>query len=426
MAADAVFPRVFKATPELFKQLYGAGDDVFAKQMRRYEALKQEHRRLFGQADTLFFSSPGRTEIGGNHTDHNNGRVLAAAVTLDMLACVSKTDDGIITLYSKGYEKPFVINTAQLALVPEEAGTSLALIRGVCFKLRELGQALGGFNAVMTSDVLSGSGLSSSAAFEVLVGAILLGLYGDGRLSAVELAKLCQFAENVYFGKPSGLMDQCACAVGSLVGIDFKDGASPIVRSVDYDFAKSGYCLVVVATRSSHDDLTAEYASIPAEMKQVAKQFQAETLRAVDEDKFFSRLPELREKVSDRALLRSLHFFNENRRVNQQLCALETGDLAAFLQLVNESGLSSWTLLQNLYVGGQTSQSLALACALSRELLSPEGAWRVHGGGFAGTILAFVPNARLKNYVSAMDALFGSGACTVLGIRPLGPVAAKL
>ncbi len=413
-----------EAGARALKALYGENEETLKKQRARYLALQQKHEALFGAAETAFFSAPGRTEIGGNHTDHNHGCVLAAAVTLDMLACVSPTTDGVITLYSEGYERPFVVDTASLEMDPKEAGTTTALIRGVCFKLKELGLKVGGFNGVMTSDVLSGSGLSSSAAFEVLMACVLDGLWNGGKLDAVERAKLCQYVENNYFGKPSGLMDQSACSVGGLVGIDFADPKAPVFSSVQYDFAARGFSVVVVATRSSHDDLTQEYASIPAEMRSVAACFGKETLRDVDPAEFYAHLP--CGKVSDRALLRAMHFFSESERVRGMVQALKEDRLPDFLARIVESGESSWKLLQNLYVGGSDSQSLALACALSEHILKGSGGWRVHGGGFAGTILAFVPGALLNEYVRTLNAVFGDGACTVLGIRACGPVRVEL
>ena len=422
LAARLDAPRAQQA----LKTLYGAHEGVLLRQRERYLALERAHAALFGPKETHFFSSPGRTEIGGNHTDHNHGRVLAAAVTLDMLACVSVSGDSLITLYSKGYDKPFVVDSRDTDYRPEEEGSTQALIRGVCAQLRQRGLAVGGFNGVMVSDVLSGSGLSSSAAFEVLLAAILDGLFNGGTLDPVERAKLCQVVENRYFGKPSGLMDQSACSVGGLVGIDFEDVDAPRFEQLQYDFEAKGYSLVVVATRSSHDDLTDEYASIPKEMKQVAEAFGCQTLRQVDPALFYQHLGQLRRSLSDRALMRAMHFFGENQRVADQLQALQQDRLADFLSMVVDSGESSWRLLQNLYVGGQTAQSLALACALSEKLLKGRGAWRVHGGGFAGTILAFVPEAQLAAYVQAMDGLFGAGAATVLGIRPVGPVEVAL
>ena len=300
-----------------------------------------------------------------------------------------------------------------------EKYTTDALIRGVCRKLHDMGYAIGGFNAAVTSRVLSGSGLSSSAAFEVLLVCILDGLYNGSILDGVTRAKISQWVENNYFGKPSGLMDQSACSIGGLVGIDFKH-ADPKIGSYSFDFAARGFSLVVLATNSSHDDLTDGYAAIPREMRAVAEALGGKVLRDVKVEQLLERLPEVRQKTSDRAVLRALHYYDENERVRAMYTALENGDLDAFLDNVIRSGESSWKLLQNLYVGGSTEQSLALACALSERMLRGSGAWRVHGGGFAGTILAFVPHYKLAAYVEKMNAVFGAGACTVLDIRPVG------
>ena len=406
---------------EEFHLLYGGGEDVAQEEAARYTALLYDYVRYFGKngAEPAFFSSPGRTEIIGNHTDHNSGLVLAAAVTLDTLAAAAPTDDGIITLYSAGYAKPFIVDTCDLDKKDEEKNTTFALIRGVCRKLKNMGYTIGGFNAAVTSRVLGGSGLSSSAAFEVLLVCILDGLYNDSIIDGVTGAKISQWVENEYFGKPSGLMDQSACSIGGLVGIDFKN-ADPKIEAYSFDFEARGFNVVVLATNSSHDDLTDEYASIPAEMKAVAAALGGKVLRQFKVQQLIEKLPEVREKTSDRAVMRALHYYDENERVKACYQAIEEGNLDAFLQNIILSGESSWKMLQNLYVGGKCEQSLALACALSERMLKGSGAWRVHGGGFAGTILAFVPHYKLDAYVQQMDAVFGKGACTVLGIRPVG------
>lgn len=419
MMTDLIRRLSLDATTEKLKKLYGENPDTLLRQRERYISLAEEFKRNFGEADVVYFSSPGRTEIGGNHTDHNKGRVLAAAVTLDTLACVAKTDSPIITLYSRGYDKPFVIDTRDTDYKRAEEGSTHALLRGVCALMKKQGYTIGGYNAVVASDVLSGSGLSSSAAFEVLLCAIMDGLYNGSRMDPVERAKMCQIVENKFFGKPSGLMDQSACSVGGLISIDFEK-AEPVFKTLSYDFDAHGMAVVVLATRSSHDDLTDEYASIPAEMKAVAAAFGKNVLREVDENAFYSRIGKLRAYVSDRAVMRAMHFFAENNRVAEQVQALLDDDLDAFMQLVIDSGESSWKLLQNLYVGGATAQSLALACAVSQTLLAGRGAWRVHGGGFAGTTLNFVPKELLPRYVATMDGIFGKGACTTLGIRGVG------
>ncbi|MDR2514899.1 MAG: tRNA (adenosine(37)-N6)-threonylcarbamoyltransferase complex ATPase subunit type 1 TsaE [Christensenellaceae bacterium] len=396
--------------------LYGKG----CEQARlRFLELEAEFQRRFGQTGGRFFSSPGRTEIGGNHTDHNKGSVLAAAVTLDMKAVARRSGDGLVTLYSEGFSEPFLVGLSDLEPRKEEEGTSRALIRGILQGLQNAGFQIGGFQAVMRSDVRSGSGLSSSAAFELLVAAIIDGLYNDGEIDGIARAKACQWAENRHFGKPSGLMDQSACSLGGLIAIDF-GGEEPTILRFAFDFDAAGYSPVVLSTGSSHDDLTAEYAAIPAEMRAVAACFGKQTLSELREEDFAQALPRVREALGDRALLRAMHFFAETRRAKGEAAALQSGDLSAFLRLVVESGESSWKLLQNLYVPGGRVQPLALACALSDEMLRGRGAWRVHGGGFAGTILAFVPKADLDAYIQRMDAVFDRGACEVLGIRTQG------
>ncbi len=410
-----------KKAEEEFHLLYGGSEEALKDQKARYAALVDTYVQQFGceGASPVFFSSPGRTEIIGNHTDHNNGLVLAAAVTLDTLAVAAPTEDGVITLYSAGYDKPFIVDTKDLSLKEEEKNTTFALIRGVCKKLQDMGYTVGGFNATVTSRVLGGSGLSSSAAFEVLLVCILDGLYNGSILDGVTRAKISQWVENVYFGKPSGLMDQSACSIGGLVGIDFKN-ADPKIEAHAFDFEARGFNVVVLATRSSHDDLTDEYASIPAEMKAVAAAMGGKVLRDFKADELIARMAEVREKTSDRAVMRALHYYDENERVKATYKAVDAGDLDAFLANIIASGESSGKELQNLYVGGSTAQSLALACALSERILKGCGGWRVHGGGFAGTILAFVPHYKLEQYVAEMNAVFGEGAATVLGIRPVG------
>ena len=401
--------------------LYGGNENALAEQRARYAKLIERHEARFGKADgdICFFSAPGRTEIGGNHTDHNLGRVLAAAVNLDTVAAVTKSADGVIVVDSEGY-RPITVDTADLSVREDELGTTAALIRGVAARMAELGYKGGGFHATVTSNVLRGSGLSSSAAFEVLMAAILDGLYNGWVLDAKERAQIAQRAENLHFGKPCGLMDQMASSVGGLVTIDFKD-PTPVVEALPYDFKAKGYSLVVVNTGGDHGDLTDDYAAIPAEMKAVAAQFGKKVLREIDPAEMETAIPKLRGKVSDRAILRALHFYDDNARVPMQVAALREDELDVFLSLVIESGESSWKLLQNVYARAQEEQ-MALALELSRRLLGGRGAWRVHGGGFAGTIQAFVPDGLLDAYVKKLEASFGAGACTVLSIRPEGAV----
>ena len=346
-------------------------------------------------------------------------------MNLDTVAIAAPTDNGVITVYSEGYDGALVVNTAELDVVDDERETSMALIRGVSARFTQLGRKVGGFNAIVTSSVFKGSGLSSSAAFEVLIADILSGLYNGGELTGLELAQISQYAENVYFGKPSGLMDQAASALGGLVTIDFRR-EEPKVENVDFDFAAHGYALVVVGAGGNHADLTGEYAAIPIEMKQVAAAFGCKVLREVLPEQVEEGIGELKGKVSDRAIMRALHFFDENERVKDQVEALRKGDIDEFFRLIIASGESSWKLLQNVYVAGQTDEPLALALEMSRRMLSGKGAWRIHGGGFAGTILTFVPNDMLKTFTRKMEDVFGAHSCTVLDVRHAGAIQWKI
>ena len=409
-----------------FSELYGTREGMLVYQMERYCRIAKRFYEEFGSVEGVnFFSAPGRTEIGGNHTDHQSGRVLAAGVNLDTVAIAAPTDNSVITVYSEGYDGALVVNTAELDVVDDERETSMALIRGVAARFTQLGRKVGGFNARVTSSVFKGSGLSSSAAFEVLIADILSGLYNGGELTGLELAQISQYAENVYFGKPSGLMDQAASALGGLVTIDFRR-EEPKVENVDFDFAAHGYALVVVGAGGNHADLTGEYAAIPIEMKQVAAAFGCKVLREVLPEQVEEGIGELKGKVSDRAIMRALHFFDENERVKDQVEALRKGDIDEFFRLIIASGESSWKLLQNVYVAGQTDEPLALALEMSRRMLSGKGAWRIHGGGFAGTILTFVPNDMLKTFTRKMEDVFGAHSCTVLDIRHAGAIQWKI
>ncbi len=357
------------------------------------------------------FSAPGRTEIGGNHTDHQHGCVLAAAVDMETTAEVRLNGTNTIRVDSEGY-KPVEIDLNDLAAKETEKNTTAALIRGVAAAFAQRGYKLVGFDAKVRSTVLPGSGLSSSAAFEVLIGRILNGLFANNAVSAIEIAQIGQYAENVYFGKPSGLMDQMASSVGGLVFIDFATPTQPTVEKSDYDFAHCGYTLCIIDSGADHADLTAEYAAIPAEMKSVAAYFGKTVLRDVDERDFYARLAEVRKAAGDRAVLRAMHFFDENRRVQMQVRALRNDNFAAFLNYVNESGNASWELLQNITPLGATAhQEMALTLALCRKLLGGEGAVRVHGGGFAGTALAFVPNDGFEDFKTAVEATHGVDCC---------------
>lgn len=400
------------------KEIYGA--EAAAAQSERYAAAAQEFEGMFGRKPERFFSAPGRTEVGGNHTDHNNGCVLAAGVSLDVIAAVVPTDDGIIRIKSQGFPMD-TIDTSDLEIKDDEENTSAALIRGVVAGMVRGGRKIGGFSAYTTSNVLKGSGLSSSAAFEVLVGTILSGLYNDFAVSPVEIAQISQFAENIYFGKPSGLMDQMASSVGSFITIDFADTSKPVIEAIDFDFAASGHKLCIVDTKGNHADLTPEYAAIPIEMKSVAGYFGKNSLRELTKNDVLKNIPALREKFGDRAVLRSLHFFGDSERVGKQAAALKAHDFKKFLSLINESGNSSYKYLQNIYASSAPQeQGLSMALYLASEILGGEGACRVHGGGFAGTIQAFVPEDKLSQFRQTMESVFGEGSCYVLSIRPFG------
>ena len=374
---------------------------------------------IFGHAPQWYFSAPGRTEIGGNHTDHQRGRVLAAAVNLDTRAAVEPNGTNIVRVLSQGYPM-CQVDLSELTPKIDEKNTTAALIRGVAAGFVEHGCALSGFDAYVMSTVLPGSGLSSSAAFEVLIGTIFNELFHQGAFSPEEIAKIGQYAENAFFGKPCGLMDQMASAVGGLVAMDF---ASGMVRPLNCDLSRWDHALCIIDTHASHADLTEEYAAVPAEMKAVAAQFHCEVLSQVDEAAFYAEIPTLRKCCTDRALLRSIHFFEENRRVTAQWAALERGDFPAFLELVKESGRSSFMYLQNVIVSGsQAHQDMALALALCENNLKGRGACRVHGGGFAGTVQAFVPLDLLESFCRSMTDVLGEGSCHVLSIRQEGGV----
>ena len=378
----------------------------------------------FGAQPERYFSAPGRTEIGGNHTDHQRGRVLAAAVNLDTLAAVRCSGTGEIRILSQGYPMA-VVRLDRLEPVPAEVNTTAALIRGVAARFRELGCWVEGFDAYCTSTVLPGSGLSSSAAFEVLIGTVINHLFFGSRVSQPEIAQIGQYAENVFFGKPCGLMDQMASSVGNLVTIDFFRKDAPVIRQVDFDFSACGHALCIIDSRASHADLTDEYAAIPQEIGKVCAHFGKEVLSQIPEEAFYAALPALRAECGDRAVLRCVHFYQDNARVPQQVAALEAGDFDRFLVQVKESGQSSWMYLQNVVPAGyKEHQDMAVSLALCQHYLRGRGACRVHGGGFAGTVQAFVPFELLDSFRSGVDAVLGQGACHVLSIRPQGGVEA--
>ncbi len=397
------------------------GEDSLRAARARAERVTEGFLRTFGDREgAALYSGPGRTEIGGNHTDHQHGRVLCGSVDMDLLSCAAPNGGRAVRILSEGYPA-LEVDLDDLAPREGEKNTSAALVRGVAARISALGYGLGGFDAYAASTVLSGSGLSSSAAYEVLIGTIFNHLFCGGALDAVKIAKIGQYAENVYFGKPCGLMDQMGSAVGGAVAIDFADPADPIVKRVDYDFSWSGHALCIVDTGSCHADLTDDYADITREMGAVAAHFGKQVLRDVPEADFRSELPALRAACGDRAVLRAMHFYADDRRAAQEAQALERGSFADFLALVNQSGRSSELLLQNTWSPADPrQQAIPLALAVGRELLEGTGAIRVHGGGFAGTIQAFVPNERLAAFRAGMEALLGRGKCHVLHIRPQG------
>jgi len=376
----------------------------------------------FGGTPERYFSAPGRTEIGGNHTDHQRGRVLAAAVNLDTVAAVRLNGTDTIRILSKGYPM-CQINVTELIPEESEINSTSALIRGVAARFTQLGCKVEGFDAYCESTVLPGSGLSSSAAYEVLIGTIINCLFFDGKVSQPEIAQIGQYAENVFFGKPCGLMDQTASAVGNLVTIDFFDKEKPVIKPVNFDFAACGHALCIIDSGADHADLTDEYAAVPGEIKAVAAYMGKEVLTQIAESDFYAKLPELRKACGDRAVMRCIHFYQENARVPKQVAALENGDFDAFLELVEESGHSSYMQLQNVIPAGyKEHQDVAVALALCAHYLDGRGAYRVHGGGFAGTVQAFVPFDILDSFKQGIEAALGEGACHVLSIRPQGGV----
>ena len=376
----------------------------------------------FGGAPERYFSAPGRTEIGGNHTDHQRGRVLAAAVNLDTRAAVRLNGTNVIRILSKGYPMS-VVDLSDLTPVESEINSTPALIRGVAARFTQLGCKVEGFDAYCESTVLPGSGLSSSAAYEVLIGTIVNHLFFGGKVSQPEIAMIGQYAENVFFGKPCGLMDQTASAVGNLVTIDFFDKENPIIEPVDFDFASCGHALCIIDSGADHADLTDEYAAVPGEIKAVAAYFGKEVLTQIDEADFYAAIPALRKQCGDRAVMRAIHFYQENARVPQQVAALREGNFETFLSLVKQSGYSSYMYLQNVIPAGyKAHQDVAVALALCEHYLAGKGAYRVHGGGFAGTVQAFVPFEILDAFKTGMDAVLGEGACHILSIRPQGGV----
>lgn len=422
MQFDSFISQLQKDDFSALKGLYGSDSAIIARQAERYTQLAGEFKSKFNATEFEVFSSPGRTEIGGNHTDHNFGRVLAGAVNLDNIAMAAPNGTMTVRIASAGYPQ-FEVDLNNLKPDSSEFFTSESLIRGISARMKELGYQIGGFDAVIDGGVPKGSGLSSSASFEVLIGAIISHLFNDGKLDPIENAIIGQYAENVFFGKPCGLMDQTACSVGGLVTIDFKNPAEPVVKKVDFDFTKTGYALVITDTGGNHADLNDEYASLPTEMKSVAGKLNAKVLREVSLEQVVENIPQMRGQVSDRAILRAFHFQRDNARVVDQVAALEQNDFKSFLRMVVESGHSSYMYNQNIYpINNVEEQGISLALAMSDMVLNGEGAFRVHGGGFAGTIQAFVPEHLIEKYVSTLEHVFGAGSCHKLFIRPQGAI----
>ena len=408
-----------KDLSHLYKDLYGERYDK-ADMDARYESLIQRHEELFGtkEDDIALFSTAGRTELAGNHTDHNLGKVIAGTINLDTIAAVSLRDDNKVIVNSEGFPE-VVVDITDLEVKADEVNTTQALLRGIAKSFKDRGLKIGGWQANTTTRVLRGSGLSSSAAIEVLCAEIFNNLFNDDALAPVELAKIGQYAENVYYGKPSGLLDQIGCAQGGIVGIDFEDNANPVLTPIDVNFEDYGYDLVIVDTKGDHADLTGEYAAIPTEMREIAAYFGKKNMREVSWEDLISHFKEVRAAVgNDRAVLRAIHFLNENTRVEAMLECLQEKDIDGYLYFVTESGNSSFKYLQNVYPVVDTKhQGLPIALSLTEDFLCGEGACRVHGGGFAGTIQAYIPKEDTADYIALMDSIFGEGAATVLAIR---------
>jgi galactokinase len=406
----------------LLAQMYG--QQQLEQQTVRYTKLNESFEQYFGvQEDSKLFSAAGRSEIGGNHTDHNHGKVLAGSITLDTIAVAAPTTDSVITFYSEGYDQKYVIDLTDLAPKTEDDGTT-ALIRGMAAGFGEFGYKAGGFQAYISSNVFSASGLSSSASFEMLICTILNHFYNDGSLDVVVMSKIGQFAENNYWNKPSGLLDQMACAYGGLIAIDFENPADPVIEPVQWDFQQNGYSLVIVNTGGNHADLTEDYAAVPYEMRAVAKALGSEYVREITVEAIYANLKQVREAAGDRAVLRALHFLEENNRVDGQVHALREERFADFLKLITASGNSSWKWLQNVYQSGSVKeQEIGIALALTENYLQKlgDGACRIHGGGFAGVILAIIPNEKVEEYMSWMHGMLDT-PIIVVNVRAQGAV----
>jgi galactokinase len=408
--------------PILLKDLYSDNLEIVSYQTKRFEKLLKRFNEVFGSQPVRYFSTPGRTEISGNHTDHNHGMVIAASINLDSIACVTEADL-VVEIFSEGYENPFTVNLDNLNPIDAETGTTNALIRGIAFRFIEKGFNVGGFNACITSDVLQGSGLSSSASIEVLIGTIFNHLYNDGKISQEEIAKIGQYAENGYFKKPCGLMDQMACAIGGIISIDFYNPENPVINKIDFEFATQDYSLVIVHTGGSHINLTDDYASIPKEMKKVAAELGKQNCGEVDYKNFMNNIKYLRNKISDRAILRGYHFFKENERVKNQMEALRIKEFNKFLSMVNESGNSSFKYLQNIYSSNDFNyQPVSIALAFTEDFINRvgQGACRVHGGGFEGTIQVYLKNSFVDEFIKYISGISETFKVLNLSIRQTG------
>lgn len=403
------------------KILYGKDSDYLKYQAKRYQNLLSYYVEHFELKDSVYiFSSPGRIEIGGNHTDHNHGKVLAASVNIDSIAAVSKNTVNTVIFHSKNFHNPFQVSLEKLEKRKNEQKTTSALIRGIAARFNKLGYNTGGFNACMFSDIKIGSGLSSSASVEVLIASIFNKLFNNSCISPEKIAQIAQFAENYYFNKPCGLMDQLTCSCGGILAINFKDPESPEIKKINFNFSKSHYSILVVDTGSNHADLTDDYSSIPLEMKNAAHQFDKNTMGDISEKQFINALPQIRKKIGDRAILRAIHFIQENKRVDRQIIALENNNFTEFLKLISESGNSSFKYLQNCYSNKNIiKQSIPLALALTENFIKKtgSGSCRVHGGGFAGTIEVFLPDAHIQPYKKIIEPVFGKNSVMKLQIR---------
>lgn len=407
---------------KLMATLYGPGRE--AEAIARYKKVVEGFEKTFGDQDLLLFTSPGRTEISGNHTDHNHGKVLAGSINLDCVGAAAKNDSRKVHILSETYDQDLVIDLDDLAPSPKKAGT-LDLTKGLLKGFLDAGYKVGGFDAYITSNVISAAGVSSSAAYEMLLCAMLNTFFNEGKLDTVAYSHVGKYAENHYWDKASGLLDQMACAAGGLITIDFKDPSAPVVEKIDFDFASAGHSLIIVQTGKGHADLSADYSSIPEEMKKVAGYFGKSVLAEVREEEVLENLKAVREQAGDRSVMRALHFFEENKKVDGEVAALKEGRFEDFLSLITASGNSSWKWLQNCYTNsGYQEQGISVALALTELFIDEKkrGACRIHGGGFAGVIMAMLPNDLVEAYISYMEKALGEGCAYKMSIRPYGAV----